>query len=98
MNPNVWLEDYRLACQVGRANDDLIVIQVLPIYLADSTRAWLDLRGIFTGSFRGMYVRPDNPWDLKGYWQKPGESLQDYIQHFSQKCHELPIVANADVI
>jgi hypothetical protein len=44
-----------------------------------------------------MYVRPDNPWDLKGYWQKLGESLQDYIQHFSQKCHELPIVANADV-
>jgi hypothetical protein len=41
-NPSVWLEDNRLACMVGGANEDLIIIQFLPIYLADMTRAWLD--------------------------------------------------------
>jgi hypothetical protein len=29
---------------------------------------------------------------------KSGESLRDYIQHFSQKCHELLGVADADII
>jgi hypothetical protein len=41
-NPSVWLEDYRLACRAGGANDNLINIQFLPIYLADSVRVWLD--------------------------------------------------------
>jgi hypothetical protein len=39
-NPNVWLEDYRLAWKAGGVNDDSFIIQFLPIYLADSTRAW----------------------------------------------------------
>jgi hypothetical protein len=38
------------------------------------------------------------PRDLRGYQQKLGESLRDYIQRFSQKCHELPSVADADAI
>jgi hypothetical protein len=38
-NPDVWLHDYQLAC---RADDDLFIIQVLPIYLADMARARLD--------------------------------------------------------
>jgi hypothetical protein len=58
-----------------------------PIYLADKARAWLnhllrnmidsweDIKEIFTGNFQGTYVRPSNPWDLKGCWQKSGESL-----------------------
>jgi hypothetical protein len=29
-NPNVWLEDYRHACRVGGADDDLFIIQFLP--------------------------------------------------------------------
>jgi hypothetical protein len=41
-NPSVWLEDYRLAYKVGGADDELFIIQFLPIYLADSARAWLD--------------------------------------------------------
>jgi hypothetical protein len=45
-----------------------------------------------------MYMRPGNPWDLKGCRQKQGESVWDYIQHFSQKCHELPKICDADVI
>jgi hypothetical protein len=38
-NPSVWLEDYRLMCKPGRANNDLFIIQFLPIYLVDSARA-----------------------------------------------------------
>jgi hypothetical protein len=30
-NPSNWLEDYRLTCRVGGANDDLFIIQFLPI-------------------------------------------------------------------
>jgi hypothetical protein len=41
-NPSVWLKDYRLACHVGGATDDLSVIKNLPLYLDDSTRTWLE--------------------------------------------------------
>jgi hypothetical protein len=41
-NPSVWLEDYCLACRAGGADDDLFIIQFLPIYVANSARAWLD--------------------------------------------------------
>jgi hypothetical protein len=41
-NPSIWLEDYHLTCRVGKENDDLFIIQLIPIYLADSARAWLD--------------------------------------------------------
>jgi hypothetical protein len=79
-NSNFWLEDYRLTCKAGGANDDLFIIQFLPIYLADSASAWLhhlprnvinsqeDLREIFTSNFQGTYMHPRNPWVLKGYW------------------------------
>jgi hypothetical protein len=29
-------------CRAGRVNDDLFIIQFLPIYLLDSAMAWLD--------------------------------------------------------
>jgi hypothetical protein len=41
-NPSVWLEDYRLACMTGGANNNIFITQFLPIYLADTSRAWLD--------------------------------------------------------
>jgi hypothetical protein len=41
-NPSVWLVDYHLACKAGGVEDDLFIIQFLPIYLADSAQAWLD--------------------------------------------------------
>jgi hypothetical protein len=62
-NPSVWLEDYHLACRAGGANGDLFIIQFLPIYLAESTRACLDhlsrntincwegMWDVFTGNF-----------------------------------------------
>jgi hypothetical protein len=33
----------------------------------DVIDSWEDLKEIFTGNFQGMYIRPDNPWDLKSY-------------------------------
>jgi hypothetical protein len=41
---------------------------------------------------------PGNPWDLKDYWQKLSESLRNYNWRLSQNCHELPSVADVDVI
>ena len=62
-NPDVWLEDYRLACRAGGASDDRFIIQYLPICLGENVRAWLeflpagsigswaDLRKVFIGNF-----------------------------------------------
>ena len=41
-NLGLWLEDYWLACQADGANDDDFVIRNLPLFLADSARAWLE--------------------------------------------------------
>jgi hypothetical protein len=38
----VWLEDFCFACQAGRADDNLFIIQYLPLYLAESAQAWLE--------------------------------------------------------
>jgi hypothetical protein len=37
-NPSVWLEDYHVACRAGGADDELFIIQFLPIYLTDMSR------------------------------------------------------------
>jgi len=41
-NPKLCLADYRLACQLGGADDDLLIICNLPLFLSDSARAWLE--------------------------------------------------------
>lgn len=109
-NPALWLEDYRLACRAGGADDDRFIICNLPLFLADSARMWLenlpadridgwaDLKRIFVGNFQGTYARPGNPWDLRNCLQKPDESLREYIRRFSRQCNELPNVGDAEVI
>jgi hypothetical protein len=42
MDPRVWLNDYRLACQLGGATSDEAIIRNLPLHLADSARTWLE--------------------------------------------------------
>jgi hypothetical protein len=42
MDPHVWLNDYRLACQLGGATTDEVIIRNLPLHLADSARTWLE--------------------------------------------------------
>jgi hypothetical protein len=72
--PELWLVDYRLACQLGGTNDDNLIIRNLPLFLSDAARAWLehlppaqifdwdDLVKAFAGNFQGTYVRPRNSW------------------------------------
>jgi hypothetical protein len=40
-DPRVWLNDYRLACQLGGATSDEVIIRNLPLHLADSAWTWL---------------------------------------------------------
>jgi hypothetical protein len=86
-DPCVWLNDYRLACQMGGATTNEVIIRNLLLHLADSVRTWFehlpasqihnwdDLVRTFMGNFQGMYVHPGNSWDLRACTQKPGESL-----------------------
>jgi hypothetical protein len=41
-DPRVCLNDYRLACQLGGATTDEVIICNLPLHLADSARTWLE--------------------------------------------------------
>jgi hypothetical protein len=71
-DPRVWLNDYRLACQLGGTTTDEVIIRNLPLHVADSARTWLehlpasqihnwdDLVRTFVGNFQGTYVRPGN--------------------------------------
>jgi hypothetical protein len=109
-DPRVWLNDYRLACQLGGATTDEIIIRNLPLHLVDSARMWLehlsasqihnwdDLVRTFVENFQGTYVRPGNSWDLRACTQKPGESLRDFIRPFSKRCAELPSVAQSQIV
>jgi hypothetical protein len=109
-DPHVWLNDYHLACQLGGATTNAVIIRNLPLHLADSIRTWLehlppnqihrwdDLVRTFVGNFQGTYVRPGNSWDLRACNQKPGESLRDFIRHFSKHCTELPRVAQSEIV
>jgi hypothetical protein len=108
--PELWLADYRLACQLGGTDDDNLIIRNLPLFLSDAARAWLehlppaqisnwdDLVKAFTGNFQGTYVRPRNSWDLRSCRQQPGESLREYIRRFSKQRTELPNITDSDVI
>jgi hypothetical protein len=109
-DPRVWLNDYRLACQLGGATSDEVIIRNLPLHLADSARTWLehlmasqihswdDLVRTFVENFHGTYVHPGNSWDLRSCTQKPGESLRDFIRFFSKRCTELPSVAQSEIV
>jgi hypothetical protein len=108
--PELWLADYRLACQLGGADDDNLIIRNLPLFLSDAAWAWLehlppaqisdwdDLVKAFAGNFQGTYVRPGNSWDLRSCRQQPGQSLREYIWRFSKQRTELPNITDSDVI
>jgi hypothetical protein len=109
-DPHVWLNDYRLACQLGGATTDEVIIGNLPLHLTNSARTWLEhlppsqihnwdnLVRTFMGNFQGTYVHPGNSWDLRACTQKPGESLRDFIRRFSKRCTELLSVAQFEIV
>jgi hypothetical protein len=41
-DPRIWLNDYRLVCQLGGATTDEVIIRNLPLHLDDSARTWLE--------------------------------------------------------
>ena len=41
-NPGIWLEDFWLACRAGGVDDDLFIIQYLPICVGEHVRVWLE--------------------------------------------------------
>jgi hypothetical protein len=106
----VWLNDYRLACQLGGATTDEVSIRNLPLHIVDSAQTWFehlppsqihswdDLVRTFVGNFQGTYVHPGNSWDLWACTQKPGESLRDFIRRFSKCCTELQSVAQSEIV
>ena len=51
---------------------------------SNAIQSWADLKEIFVGNFQGTYKRLGNPWDLKNYRQKAGETLRGYIRRFSR--------------
>jgi len=63
VDTSLWLKDYQLAYQASSAVSDDFVIRILPLFLADSARTWLehlppncvqswaDLKQIFMGNF-----------------------------------------------
>ena len=97
IKPELWLANFRLACQLGGARgDDRAVIRQLPLFLSNTARRWLeelptnqihdwtDLVRVFEGNFKGTYIRPDNSWDLSKCKQKSGETLREYARRFSK--------------
>jgi hypothetical protein len=104
------VNDYRLACQLGGATTDEVIIHNLLLHLADSGRTWIehlpvsqihswdDLVRTFMGNFQGTYESPGNSWDLRSCTQKPGESLRDFIRCFSKCCTDLPSVAQSEIV
>jgi len=107
----LWLADFRLACQLGgaRGNDRAIIGQ-LPLFLSDTARRWLeelaanqihdwvDLVRVFEGNFKGTYIRPGNSWDLSKCKQKSGETHREYARRFTKQRNELPHIPDHDVI
>jgi hypothetical protein len=41
--PELWLADYRLACQLGGTDDDNLIIRNLPLFLSDAARGPCDV-------------------------------------------------------
>jgi hypothetical protein len=79
----VWLNDYRLACQLDGAITDEVIIRNLLLHLTNSSWSWLehllpsqihnwnDLVRTFIRNFQGMYVRPGNSWDMRACTKSP---------------------------
>jgi hypothetical protein len=53
---------------------------------------------LFNSNFRATCARQKVKWDLASAVQKKGESLQEFIQHFSQKRNLIPEVDNKSII
>ncbi|KAI4982102.1 hypothetical protein ZWY2020_022594 [Hordeum vulgare] len=96
--PETWLDDYRVAVQIG-GGDDHVAMKHLPLILDGLARAWLnqlapssiyswvDLARVFIRTFEGTYKRPACLVELQHCVQKPNEPLRDFIQRWTTLYH-----------
>ena len=101
--PDTWLEDYRVAIQIGGGNDE-VSMKHLPLMLEGSARAWLnqlapnsiytweDLARVFVRTFEGK--RPAGLIELQSCVQKTNETLRDYIQRWITLHHTVENVSH----
>jgi hypothetical protein len=91
--PQTWLDDYRIAVQIGGGGDEIAMMH-LPLMLEGSARAWLnqlppssiwvweDLERVFIKNFEGTYKRPGGLTELQLCVQGNTETTRDYIQRW----------------
>src|SRR3954462_958619 len=91
--PQTWLDDYRIAVQIGGGGDEIAMMH-LPLMLEGSARTWLnqlppnsiwvweDLVRVFVKNFEGTYKRPGGLIELQLCTQEPTEPTRDYIQRW----------------
>ncbi|KAI5008844.1 hypothetical protein ZWY2020_009892 [Hordeum vulgare] len=99
--PETWLDDYRVAIQIG-GGDDQVAMKHLPLMLDGSARAWLnqlapssiyswaDLARVFIRTFEGTCKRPAGLVELESC---PKNEPRDFIQRWTilyhgGECHE----------
>jgi len=91
--PQMWLDDYRIAVQIGGGGDEIAMMH-LPLMLEGSARTWLnqlppnsiwiweDLVRVFVKNFEGTYKRPGGLTELQLCTQGPAEPTREYIQRW----------------
>src|SRR3954462_10096240 len=91
--PHTWLDDYRIAVQIGGGGDEIAMMH-LPLMPEGSARTWLnqlppnsiwiweDLVRVFVKNFEGTYKRPGGLTELQLCTQEPTEPTRDYIQRW----------------
>ena len=100
-----WLEDYRMAVQIGGGNDN-IAMKHLPLMLEGSARAWLnqlapgsifcweELARVFIKTFKGTCKRPAGLTELQHCVYKPNETSRDFIQRWTNLHHTVENVSD----
>src|ERR1044071_5276622 len=91
--PQTWLDDYRIAVQIGGGGDEIAMMH-LPLMLEGSAQTWLnqlppnsiwileDLVRVFVKNFVGTYERPGGLTELQLCTQGPAEPTREYIQRW----------------
>jgi hypothetical protein len=95
VNPTEFLHIYSTSILIIGGNE-AIMANYFPMALTGTARSWLmnlpkgsltswaELCHQFTANFESAYTRSSNEVDLHTVHQCPGESLQSFIQRFSQ--------------
>ena len=108
-NPHEFLQVYYTACQAVGGNTK-VMANWFPLALQPETRSWLmnlppnsirswdDLCEQFVGAFQGGYARPGVVGDLHILVQQPGETLRQYLAHFSSVQHTVKGATDAAII